>query len=77
MEKIRSKDGKIVSYREKVYINGKAVSKTFKRKSDALRWKRNVATEAQRKESLGIEDTRSIDFESYSVEWLEMKKNQG
>ena len=77
MEKIKNKDGRIVSYREKVYINGKTVTKTFKRKSDAANWKKNIQTESQRKEALGIGHIQSIDFESFAVDWLEMKNHQG
>ena len=75
METMRTKKG--LSYREKVYDNGKAVTKTFKRKSDALAWKQNKAAEIRRKNALGITDIESIDFEDFSQKWLEMKKNQG
>ncbi|MCY4643195.1 MAG: tyrosine-type recombinase/integrase [Bacteriovoracales bacterium] len=77
MEKMRNKSGRIVSYREKVYVDGKAVTKTFKRRSDALSWKRNIQLEQQRRESLGIGHIRSIDFEEYSKLWFEMKEDQG
>ena len=77
MEKIRNKAGRIVSYREKVYVNGKSRAKTFKRKSDALNWKKNFSSEIQRREALGIDHIESIDFESYFPQWLEMKQNQG
>ncbi len=77
MEKIRSKTGQIVSYREKVYIDGKAVTKTFKRKSDALAWKQNFSAETRRREALGIAHIQSIDFESFVKEWVEMKEGQG
>ena len=42
MEKIRNKKGQVVSYREKVYVDGKAITKTFKRKSDATNWKKKL-----------------------------------
>ena len=77
MEKIRNKDGRIVSYREKVYVNGKAVTKTFKRKSDASNWKKNLEAESRRREALGIGHIRSVDFESFAAEWMEMKRNEG
>ena len=77
MEKIRNKAGQVTSYREKVYINGKAVSKSFKRKSDALKWKTSFALEQQKKEALGIAHIQSIDFESFFKLWFEMKQNQG
>ena len=76
MEKMRNKDGKVVSYREKVYVEGKAITKTFKRKSDALSWRRNFLLELQRRQALGIDHIESTDFESFSGEWLKMKQNQ-
>ena len=75
METMRTKKG--LSYREKVYDNGKAITKTFKRKSDAVAWKQNKAAEIRRKNALGIADIESIDFETFSQKWLEIKKNQG
>ena len=77
MEKIKNKDGKIVSYREKVYVNGKAVTKTFKRKSDAADWKKSFQVERQRREALGISQIKSIDFESFAKLWIETKENEG
>ena len=77
MEKIKNKDGKVISYREKIYVNGRTVTKTFKRKTDAVNWKRNVETENQRKEALGIGHIQSIGFETFAKDWLEMKCNQG
>ena len=77
MEKIKNKDGKIISYREKVYINGKAVTKTFKRKTDASDWKKHFQAEQKRREALGIAQIQSIDFESFAKNWLEIKKNEG
>ena len=76
MEKIKNKDGKVISYREKVYRHGKAVTKTFKRKTDATNWKKSVEAENQRREALGIAHIQSIDFETFAKDWLEMKKNQ-
>lgn len=77
MEKIRNKDGKIVSYREKVYINGKTVTRTFKRKSDASNWKKNHHAEVQRREALGIGQIESISFKEFTKLWLEIKQNEG
>ena len=75
METMRTKKG--LSYREKVYVNGKAVTKTFKRKSDALAWKQNYAAEVRRKNALGIAHVQSISFDVFAKEWMEMKKGQG
>ena len=77
MEKIRNKKGQVASYREKVYVNGKAVSKTFKRRSDAAAWKRNFDAEMKKREALGIDHIQSTDFESFSQEWIQMKKDMG
>ena len=77
MEKMRNKKGQIISYREKVYIDGKAVTKTFKRKSDALAWKQNFGAEVRRKKALGIAHIQSINFDAFVKEWMEMKQGQG
>ena len=77
MEKMRNKSGKVISYREKVYVDGKSITKTFKRKSDALNWKKNYSLEVQRKEALGINHIQSIDFKSFSELWIKMKEDQG
>ena len=77
MEKIRNKEGRVRSYREKVYVDGKSVTKTFKRKADALKWKNSYSMEVERRKLLGIDDIESIDFESYFPIWLEMKLSQG
>ena len=77
MEKIKNKAGKVVSYREKIYVNGKTITKTFKRKSDAANWKKTQTAEMQRREALGIGHIQSIEFESFARLWLEMKRDQG
>ena len=77
MEKMRNKDGKIISYREKVYIEGRAIAKTFKRKSDATAWKKSQTIEIQQKNALGIGHIRSIKFEDFCELWMEIKRNQG
>ena len=76
MEKIRNKKGSVISYREKVYVGGKAVTKTFRRKSDAANWKKNYGAEVQKREALGIGHVQTIDFGSFFPLWLETKKNQ-
>ena len=77
MEKIKNKDGKVISYREKVYVNGRTVTKTFKRRTDATDWKKRFQSEQKRKDALGISRIKSIDFESFVKLWLETKENEG
>ena len=74
MEKIRNKKGQVVSYREKVYVDGKAITKTFKRKSDATNWKKNYSSEVKKREALGIGHIQTIEFEPFFKQWFEMKK---
>lgn len=67
METIRNKrTGKITSYREKVYISGRAVTKSFKRKSDAKAWKVSMQAEAQKNDALGITKKEPITLKDYS-----------
>ena len=77
MEKMKNKDGKIISYREKVYVDGKAITKTFKRKSDATSWKKSFSAEMQRRKALGVNHIQSISFEDFCKVWLEARQNQG
>ena len=76
MEKMRNKNGQIISYREKVYVDGKAITRSFQRRVDALTWKMNFKVEAQKKKALGIEHIQSIEFNVFFQEWSEMKKNE-
>jgi integrase len=76
MEKIKNKDGRVISYREKVYVDGKAVSKCFQRKSDAVRWRNTFKLEFEKRKALGIEHIKSINFNIYTSKWLESKVNQ-
>ena len=77
MEKIRNKEGRIISYREKVYVDGKAVSRTFSKKTDAVNWKYSFSTEVKKKKALGIAHIKSIGLKSFSEKWLKIKDNQG
>jgi integrase len=53
MHVIKNKKG--TSYREKIYIDGKAVfSPRFKRKSDAVQWKARMETEKGRYQATGL-----------------------
>lgn len=54
MEILNNKNGTI-SFKEKVYLqNGQTVTKTFKRKTDAVLWKRQFVTERDKNKALGI-----------------------
>ncbi len=77
MEKIKNKTGQVISYREKVFVDGKAITKTFKRKSDASAWKQDFSAEIRRKKALGLAHIESIDFESFAKLWTEMREGQG
>ncbi|MDA8793765.1 site-specific integrase [Bacteriovoracaceae bacterium] len=75
MEIIKRKNGKI-SYREKVYIDGKSITKTFQRKTDAAKWKSRLLIERDRNNSLGIKKLESITVNKYFEIWLEIKRSK-
>lgn len=66
------KNGK-QSFREKVYIEGKAVSKTFSRRSDAIAWKRRIKIEEDRRKALGLDRMEKTLFKDFVPRW---KKQQ-
>jgi integrase len=74
MEIKMNKDGSI-SYKEKVYLSdGSTSSKTFRRKTDAIRWKEQMRLEIVRNEVLGITPLKeNIDFEKVYERWMEVK----
>jgi integrase len=72
METIVNKSGN-VSYREKVYVNGKSVTKSFLRKSDATSWKRRILSERDRGVALGIAPQKDITFSEYCKLWNERR----
>ncbi|MCB9094719.1 MAG: site-specific integrase [Halobacteriovoraceae bacterium] len=75
MEIIKNKSGFITGYREKVYVNGKAVSKTFKSKTLAKKWKREQLTSRDKSEALGLRQDQEITFKAFAKLWLENYKN--
>ncbi len=71
MEKIKRQSG--IIYREKVYINGKSIAKSFKRKADAEKWKRSKLTEKENIEIFGAPLIKSITLLDFSKIWFENK----
>lgn len=69
METIKS--GK---FRAKVYVNGRAYSKVFTRKSDAEKWKRDKLNEKEKVEAYGVPMVSEILFGEFADLWLERKK---
>ncbi len=73
MEELNRKEGSV--YRVKVYINGRPVSKTFKRKTDALKWKQNQTAERDRTISMGGQCAPDISVSDYIEIWRTNKAN--
>lgn len=76
METIKNKKGKVTSYREKIYVNGKAESKAFKRKSDAKAWKKQTSAEYQKMKALGINLKSCGSFTDFLKQWIQKKERQ-
>jgi len=74
MEIKKTKNGEF-RYKEKVYLSGrKPLSKTFRRKTDALRWKEQARLEIQKNEILGITPLKeNISFAELYQKWMEDK----
>lgn len=75
METIKRKNGN--TYREKIYINGKAITKCFSRKGDASKWKREKIAERDRHEIWGISLRPDTTYSQYVTGWLVNKSNSG
>jgi hypothetical protein len=61
------------SFRAKVYVNGKQITKTFRRKTDAELWKKKMVVDRERGE-LGLELSQTKQtIKEFSEEWI--KKN--
>ncbi|MBK9293587.1 MAG: tyrosine-type recombinase/integrase [Oligoflexia bacterium] len=71
MEKIKRDKG--VMFREKVYINGRPVSKSFTRKSDALLWKRKTLNKRDHFELTGIVIKDNLTFTEFVDVWFKDK----
>jgi integrase len=76
MEIIKRKDGSVSGYREKVYIDGKSFTKSFKRKTDAKAWKRKTEGEKDLQEALGISTNLTVTFGEFVQNWLQGKVDQ-
>ncbi|OFZ26165.1 MAG: hypothetical protein A2381_08590 [Bdellovibrionales bacterium RIFOXYB1_FULL_37_110] len=74
MEMIRNKN-RTITYREKVYVNGRSVSKTFKRKSDAITWKKKLQTEKQQMDIWGQSLNSTVLLGEFIKTWLQNKEN--
>ena len=68
-----NKNGK-ESYREKIYFNGRSITKCFTRKSDAAAWKRRMITERDQGIALGIAPRKDILFETLLKAWNEKRR---
>ena len=72
METIKRNDG--FRYREKIYIDGKAVkSPHFKSKTFAKQWKRTMLFDRDKMKAMGISINHHISFEELSIQWLNTK----
>lgn len=67
-------DGKtIVSYRAKIRINGRSITKSFKRKTDAVTWRNRMEAEKQRQLATGLFYDPRITFDEFSAKWYKEK----
>lgn len=71
MEEIKRKNG--IRFKEKIYVGGKTITKTFQRKTDALLWKRNKQTERDKVEACGLPIIPDISFEDFTKIWIQNK----
>ncbi|MBH48743.1 MAG: hypothetical protein CME71_11295 [Halobacteriovorax sp.] len=68
----KKQDGS-VSYKVKVYVNGRQVTKTFRRKSDAKLWKQQMIVDRERG-FLKLENPEaSQTLRDFSVQWFQTK----
>jgi len=74
MEVILGKCG-VTRYKEKVYLsNGRTLTKTFKRRTDAVLWKSQKILDRDRNTALGIEGLKeNVSFTFLFEHWLETK----
>lgn len=72
MEILKRKNGE-QSYRAKVYINGKPLYETFRRKTDADAWKRRVIADRDRSIALGVTPKKEIRFSDFGEIWNERR----
>lgn len=61
-------------FKEKVYFNGRTLTKTFKRKTDAINWKRLTESEKMKNDSLGITGLKpNVLFSEVFDLWMDRK----
>jgi integrase len=74
MEIIKLKSGGI-SYKEKVYLaDGTTITKSFRRKTDAILWKRQVEVKKTNEEILNLKGRKdSSEFETVFFDWIDRK----
>lgn len=74
MEIRKNRDGSI-SYREKMYLlNGKTVTRTFARKTDAINWKRQSEIEKIKSDFFGVSALKpNITFSEIFDLWMSLK----
>ena len=63
------------AYRAKVYVNGRAITKAFQRKQDAVFWKQRVSMEKGQAEAMGKLYQPHLTFEEFAKIWFENKQN--
>ena len=68
----KNKDGTI-AYREKYYVNGKAIVHSFRRKSDAVTWKARMIGERQKQIATGVTYSPRLKFKEFAECWYEEK----
>lgn len=71
MEKIKRKKG--YSWREKIFINGKTITKTFERRIDAEEWKTNQKNERKKIELYGAPILQEATLAEFAVTWKNNK----
>ena len=73
MEIVKNKSGSM-SYKEKVYLNdGTTKTKTFKRKTDAVKWKHELESQKQRGEFEQVTKAQRVLFLEVADKWLNQK----
>ncbi len=70
MEQLKRKNGSV--YRVKIYVEGRPISRTFKRKSDAQAWKAQYVS-LRNAEELNLKHFEKVGFEFFAKKWLEEK----
>jgi integrase len=72
MQEIKRKKG--TTFRAKIYVNGKAITKCFDRKSDAKEWKQNQKRLLQKQAASGIKINPCKNANDFFDLWFDRKK---